>query len=109
MSKKPKINIFFKILLVLFFVYLAITIACESGYYATKNHKDALLTKEAMQKFEADLANGEVVDIKDYLVDEKVDYSNMVTKIGNKVSTTLSDFMTKGLTSMFNMLKGLFW
>ena len=40
-----------------------------------------------MEQFEADVSNGEVVDSKDYLKEEKVDYSNQITKIlwGNKL------------------------
>ena len=84
MNKKKKNNYFFKILSVLFFIYLALLIAYESGYYETKASNRATLTKEAMEKFEEDVKNGEMVDIKDYLQEEKIDYSNKVTKMGNK-------------------------
>ncbi len=108
MSKK-KNNIFFKILAILFLIYLAITIAYESGYYATKSQNRAILTKEAMQEFEKDLQKGEVMDIDKYLVEKRPDYSNKVTKIGNKISESISNVLTKGISSIFNALKGLFW
>jgi len=56
-----------------------------------------------------DIENGEMVDVKDYLKDEKVDYSNGVTKIGNKISSSVSDIMTNGISGIFDALKGLFW
>ena len=107
--KKKKINLFFKILAILFLIYVAITIAYESGYYVTKSQNRAILTKEAMQRFENDLASGTIVDVKDYLVDEHPNYSNKITQIGNKVSIEISDIMTKGISGLFDVLKDLFW
>ena len=92
--KKKKTSIFFKLLGVLFLVYVALIIAYKSGYYETRANSKALMTKEAMAKFEDDLRNGEIVELKDYLKEEKVDYSNKVTKIGNKFSEGLSELMT---------------
>ncbi len=109
MEKKKKANWFLRILFCFAIMYVAILIAFESGYYENKMSNKATLTKEAMEQFEADVANGEVVDIKEYLNHEKEDYSNSVTKIGNKLSNGLSDVMTKGISGVFNVLKGLFW
>ena len=109
METKKKPNILFKILALLFLVFTALILAYESGYYETKNKNRAILTKEAMAKFEEDIKNGEVVDVKDYLKEERVDYSNTVTKVGNKITNNLSGFMTKGLSGLFKSLKGLFW
>ena len=109
METKKKPNFLFKILAILFLIFTALLIAYESGYYETKNKNRAILTKEAMAKFEEDINNGEMVDVKDYLKEERVDYSNSVTKVGNKISNNISKFMTKGLSGLFKSLKGLFW
>lgn len=109
MKKNKKTRYFFRTLHILFFMYIALIIAYESGYYETKSHNRAVLTKEAMERFESDLAQGQVIDVKDYLKEEKVDYSNGVTKVGNKISNGISDFMTKGLSGIFDVLKGWFW
>lgn len=109
MKKNKKSKYFFRTLKVLFFIFVALIIAYESGYYETKAHNRTVMTKSAMEQFEHDLEQGQLVDIKDYLKEEKVDYSNSVTKIGNKVSSGISDFMTKGLSGIFDALKGLFW
>lgn len=107
--KKSKSRYFFRVLFVFFLVYVALLIAYESGYYETKVGTRATLTKEAMEQFEADLENGEMVDVKNYLVEEHKDYSNGITKVGNKISNSISDVMTKGLSGLFDALKGLFW
>lgn len=109
MKKSKKTKYFFRTLYVLLFIYIALIIAYESGYYETKSHNRAVLTKEAMERFESDLEQGQIVDVKDYLKDEKPDYSNSVTKVGNKISSGISDFMTKGLSGIFDVLKGWFW
>ena len=102
METKKKKNFLFKILAILFLIFVALILAYESGYYETKNKNRAILTKEAMAKFEEDLSKGEVVDLKDYLEDEKIDYSN-------KITNNISKFITKGLSGLFKSLKGLFW
>lgn len=109
MKKSRKARIFFRILFCFFLVYVALIIAYESGYYETKSSERAILTKEAMERFEQDLSKGQLVDVKDYLVEDRKDYSNKVTKVGNKISQGISDFMTKGLSRVFEALKGLFW
>ncbi|MDE5539495.1 MAG: hypothetical protein K2J20_03305 [Bacilli bacterium] len=107
--KKKKSRYFFRILFFLFLIFIALIIAYESGYYETKASNRATLTKEAMLEFEHDLEEGKVIDVKDYLVDERVDYSNNVTKFGNKITGSVSDIMTKGITGIFDALKSLFW
>ncbi len=109
MKKNKKAKIFFRILFMFFLVYVALIIAYESGYYETKSSNKAVLTKEAMERFESDLENGKLVDVKDYLVEDHKDYSNKVTKIGNKITDSVSGFMTKGISGLFDALKGLFW
>ncbi len=109
MKKNKKSKYFFRILFCFFLVFIALIIAYESGYYETKSHNRAILTKEAMEEFERDIEKGEIVDIKKYLEDEKIDYSNSITKIGNKISNSVSDIMTNGLTGLFDALKSLFW
>ncbi len=109
MSKNKKSKYFFRTLFVFFVIYVALLIAYESGYYTSRMSNKATLTKEAMEKFENDVASGEIVDIKNYLEDDNVDYSNNITKIGNKVSNSISKIMTEGLSGIFGALKGLFW
>ena len=109
MKKSKNSKYFFRILFCFFLVCVALLIAYESGYYETRMSNRAVLTKEAMEKFEEDVKNGEVVDVEDYLKKESVDYSNGVSKIGNKISNGISEVMTNGLAGLFNALKGLFW
>ncbi len=108
MQKKAS-KYFLRIIFIFFLVFVALLIAYESGYYETKVRNRAILTQEAMEQFEEDVANGEPIDVIDYLEDEEVDYTNTLTKLGNKVASGISDIMTKGLAGLVETLKGLFW
>jgi len=109
MKKNKKSKYFFRSLFLLFLIFVALLIAYESGYYETKASNRAILTKEAMEQFEQDVQNGEMVDVKDYLKDERIDYSNGITKFGNKISNGISDVLTEGISGFLETLKGLFW
>lgn len=109
MKKSKKTKYFFKTLWGLIIVFVALIIAYESGYYETKSSNRATLTKEAMEDFERDVSEGKMVDVKDYLKKESIDYSTGITKFGNKITIKLSDAITKGLAGIFDVLKNLFW
>ena len=106
-SKKSKY--FFRTLFGFLVVFVALLIAFESGYYESRMSNRAVLTKEAMDRLESDVEEGKVVDIEDYLKSDRVDYSNGITKLGNKISNGISKIMTNGLSGLFEALKGLFW
>ena len=107
--KKKNNNWFFRILLVLFLVFISLNIAYESGYYETKAHNKAIMTKEAIEQFELDIANNKTIDLQEYLKKDDIDYSNKVTRLGNKIANSLSKFMTKEVSNIFDVLKNLFW
>lgn len=108
MEIKKKGSIFLKILAFLFLLYLSLTIAISTGYYEAKLSEKTTLTDEAIQKFEKDVREGKNVDIKDYLIDIKKDYSNETTKLGNHFSSLIEKFMSKGINEMVNIFKILF-
>lgn len=107
-KKKPKGMWILKLLLILFIIYLSLTIAMSAGYYEAKLQEKTMITKEAMQRFEEDVQKGRQVDIQDYLSEETKDYSNATTKAGLALSNATQDFMSKGITEMIEILKKLF-
>ena len=109
MKKKQPSRHFFRILGILFFVFIVLYISIECGYYETKLSKKSTLTKENIAKFEQDVKNGKVVDIDSYTIRENVDYSNNVTKVGTAISESVNAVMTEGLGTAVNFLKKLFW
>ncbi len=108
MEEKKKGSWFFKLLGVLFVLYLSLTIAIEAGYYEAKVSEKTTITEEAMKQFEEDVRNGKDVDITDYVTEIHQDYANTTTKAGVAFSNTVETFMSKGINEMVNILKMLF-
>ena len=50
-EKKKSGSWFFKVLLVLFLLYISLTIAIEAGYYEAKLSEKTTITEEAMEQF----------------------------------------------------------
>ncbi|MBQ9833983.1 MAG: hypothetical protein IJO33_02190 [Bacilli bacterium] len=106
---KKKNNLFFKVLSLLFFLFIALYIALESGYYETKIEKEVTLTNEKIKAFEEDVKNNEVINLDSYLEKKEVDYSNSISRFGNKLTNSLAKTLTKGLSGVFDIVKTLFW
>ena len=103
-----KSNPFLKLLLVFFLIFMALYIALESGYYDVKMGRKATITEEKLEEFENDVKEGKIVDLKDYLTDDYVDYSSKVSRFGSKIGSSLDKFMDGGLDGFFNLLGSLF-
>lgn len=107
-KKKKNGSWILKLLGILFILYISLTIAISTGYYEAKLSEKTTITNEAIKKFEEDVRNGKNVDINDYLTDNYQDYSNSTTKAGYAFSSTIEDFMSKGINEMINIFKMLF-
>ena len=56
---------------------------------------------EQIEKFEEDVKSGKEVNVEDYITKEKKDYNNKISDAGKKVSFTISNTLSKLLTSTF--------
>lgn len=104
MNKKNNSKLFWYPFIILLLIFIALTIALESGYYETKISQKVTLTAEKIAEFENDVKNGEQIDIKDYLDSEYVDYSSKTSDLGVKISQNIEKFMTKGIANVFHFL-----
>lgn len=97
-------KVLFSFLLVAFIVTYAIG---ESGYYEYQlsNKKD--LTEEQIKQFEDDVKEGKDVDITDYLKDDKIDYTNSLSRTTYKVSSKLNNFLNEGIKTIFGFANKL--
>jgi len=109
MKKKQPSRHFFRILGILFLIFIILYISIECGYYETKLSKKSTLTKENIAKFEQDVKEGKVVDLNSYTIEENIDYSNNVTKVGTAISESVNTVMTEGLGTAIDIIKKLFW
>ena len=88
--KKKSLNIIF---IIIFFLYTSSYYVANSGYYEFHLQEKTYLTNEKIKEFENDIKNNQDIDVKDYLVDEEIDYRNKLTNLvyqlsyqGNKIA-----------------------
>ena len=106
---KHKPNWFLRVVLVFFIAFMVMYISTVTGYQEKKLHDKVIFTEDKINEFENDLLAGKEVDIKNYLNNEYIDYSNFLTRTGDVFTETVESFITNGLTGVWNTLKVLFW
>lgn len=109
MENKKKKNYATIIILISFIIFIILYISKEAGYYEYKSYRKAVLTEEAIIKFEQDLSEGKNVQINDYIESDYVDYSNKVTNLGSKLGEIAEDFFDDKLKKSIKILGKLFW
>ncbi len=108
MTKKKNGSLIIKVLVILFIIYTGLFIANVSGYYEGKIRERVIITEEGMKRFDEIVKNGEEVDINAFLKDEKVDYSNGLTRIGDDFTDKLEGIIYNMSKSIIKFLKTLF-
>lgn len=106
-DKKEKMHPFFKLLIVLFIVFIAFYIALESGYYPSKVRKDTILTNSEINKFEKEVKNGSEISINGYK-ESPINYSNIITKTGNSLTYSIGKILVEGSKGVKGVFKYLF-
>ncbi len=101
MNKKFLIKAIFGIFFVAFVISYVIG---ESGYYEYELANKKYLTEEEMKKFEEDVRNGEDIDLKDYTVETRKDYTNKFTDVVTNTSLTINEYLKKTIESVFGLL-----
>ena len=95
--------VFRRILTFLFIVFMILYFQVETGLVSEARTK-TIITQENLQKFEEDVKNGEYIDIKNYMEDNTVDTSNLISDIGYNLSEKTSQFFTKELVDIFKLI-----
>ena len=90
-----------------FFLFLCFIVSyaiCESGYYEYELANKKILTEEQIKKFEEDVKNGSEVDLKDYTVETRIDYTNKFTDLVSNTSMSINKYLKKSIESIFGLL-----
>lgn len=104
MEKKKKTNWFKIIMIGLFILYISLYALNISGYYDGSIRRKVEFTEEQIDKFEKDIANGEKVDINNYLESQNKDYTNGASKLGYELSSNIDSFLNEGIKGIINVL-----
>lgn len=100
-------KVFSKIFLAFFFTFLTLHVAGLSGYYEYELQKKVILTEDKIAKFEQDVAAGNMVDLKDYLTEEEVNYSTNLSKAGLYLSDNFSNILKNTVEAAFSFINRL--
>lgn len=98
-------SIFIIILLLYTFIYFFY----QNNYYQKKISNKVYLNEENIKKFENDIKENKILDINSYITYEEKDYSNNISRLGEKLNDTLGVILIKGTSKVFNELKKLVW
>jgi len=107
MKKEKKTSPFFRILNILFIVYLGLFIANKTGYYEKTVRDKTILVENQITIFEQDVKNNVAVDVNSYLP-KKNDYSNIFTKSAKYLSQKISNVFDSEVKSIWDLIKSLF-
>ena len=103
-----KTNWFLKVVKIFFIFFIFSYIVSISGYHEARVARNVKLTDEALKKFEKDIEKGEIVDIKDYINNDEINYTNKFTKAANKVTNSALYIISQGISGIWDALKVLF-
>ena len=106
---KKKKNWFLRLLLILFIVFIGLYIASISGYYEATLGNKVALTDEAIKRFEQDVIEGKMVDVENYILEERVDYSNTFTDAADKITELTQKVLSEGISGIWDAIKVLFF
>ena len=106
MEEKKKNNLFLKVLLILFLIYISLYIMNNLGYYNIAS-KNKIITEEKIKEFEADVRNGKSIDIKEYVRDT-TNYKNTYSNLGYNISIGIDNVLNKEKKKEDKILKKLF-
>lgn len=107
-TKNNKYDIFFRILFVLFVIFLCLYAISVSGYVEVENKNRTLYTEEQIQRFESDVMNGKEIDINEYIDNSVVDYSNTVSDAGEELSLMIDELFDMSFEYLEKIFKFMF-
>lgn len=90
------------IVLSMLIIFLVMFFSSSGGYYEYELNKRSTLTQEAIDRFEQDVKEGKEVDVNEYLVEDKKDYSNKFSKAGLDLSKKIGQLFSEGVKLIFN-------
>ena len=88
------------IFLCFLFFFLMLLFANKAGFYETKLNRAKTLTEEQIKAFEEDIKNGNEINVKDYIINQK-NYTNKLSNDIYKVSLRLEKGIDKTIKLIF--------
>ena len=90
--------------LIIVIIFISSYLIASSGYYEYTMQQRTIITNEKIKEFEEDIKNNQNIDIKDYLEEEEIDYSNKFTTIVYNISENSNKIARKAIKYLFKKL-----
>jgi len=108
MEEKQKQTNYFKIIfIIIFIIFISLYFMNIIGYYDVGRNR-MLLTEEKIKQFELDVENGKYIDLNNYFSEEQRNYDNGFSNVSLKISSSIDEFLNKGLGKTIKALEKLF-
>ena len=104
MTKNKTLNL---IIIIVVIIFITSYLVSYSGYYEYQLQEKTILTNEKIKEFEQDIKNNENIDIKEYINNEEIDYSNKITNIVYKLSENSNKIARKCIKALFKKISYL--
>ena len=85
--------------------FIVVYIMSLTGYYESVEENKKTLTSEAINRFEHDVLNGEVIIASNY-VEERESYDNLLSRIGIKFGNVLEFIFKKIMNGILKEIEG---
>ena len=95
------------LLLLIIIAFISSYLVASSGYYEYTMQQRTILTNEKIKEFEEDIKNNENIDIKDYLEEENIDYSNKFTNLVYNISDNSNKLARLAIKYLFKKIGSL--
>ncbi|MBQ8193210.1 MAG: hypothetical protein IJZ46_03975 [Bacilli bacterium] len=107
-NSKKAWDIFKNVVFILFIFFLINYFQVYNGEPSKRITKKTIITEEKINEFEEDVKNGEQIDIKEYIKEEEVDTTNIISDTGYRFSNVVNDFITDKAIKIFKTIGKLF-
>lgn len=92
------------VVIIVIVMFFSLYFAMMSGYYEFSESKKTTLTEDAIERFEKDVSEGKEISASNYL-EEEVDYSNLASKTGMKISSFIEKGFNKAMGALFKSVE----
>lgn len=105
-EEKQKLSnkISWRILFILFLMFLTLYISQASGYYEYEVSRKTSFTEEQIKRFEQDVKDGKEIDIESYIEHTNKNYQNKLSNSALNISEAISKYVKIGIEKVFNVL-----
>ena len=95
------------ILIIIIIIFISSYYVSNSGYYEYHMQQRTILTNEKIIEFEKDVKNGTNIDLKTYLENDNIKYSNKLSDLVYELSNKGTKITRKIIKALFKKLSYL--